>query len=49
LNSSFLPKRQHVGFDKAAVDRWRQHLHPTINHWLILLCASQLVEFNYSP
>ena len=49
LNSSFLPKRQQSGFDKAAVDRWRQYLHPWINRWFIFWCESQLIEFGYAP
>lgn len=49
LNSSFLPKRQQLGFDKAAVDRWRQYLHPSINRWFVFLCKRQLVDFGYAP
>ena len=48
LNSSFLPKRQQAGFDKAAVDRWRQHLAPVLNRWFIFWCKPQLVEFGYA-
>ncbi|MBI5030570.1 MAG: sulfotransferase [Chloroflexi bacterium] len=47
VNSSFLPKRQQAGFDKAAVDRWRQYLHPMLNRWFIFWCKRQLVEFGY--
>lgn len=46
-NSSFIPRHQVQGFDQTATDRWRQHLHPTLNWWLVLWSKKYLREFEY--
>jgi hypothetical protein len=49
VNSSYVPSGQVKGFDAAAVDRWRAHLHPLINRWFIFWCRARLLEFGYRP
>lgn len=47
-NSSFGSRNQsQPGFDRSALDRWRQHIHPLINHWITFFCKKQLLEFGY--
>ena len=47
-NSSFVAQnRSQAGFDKPAIDRWRNHIHPLINSWITFCCRSQLLECHY--
>jgi hypothetical protein len=46
-NSSYFPRWQVQGFDTSAIDRWRSHLHPTINRWFVLWCKKDLLAFDY--
>lgn len=48
LNSSFMPKRQHAGFDPSTVNRWRQYMHPLVHRWFLLWCQPKLIEFGYA-
>ncbi len=48
VNSSFVSRQAQVqGFDSLAIDRWRNHLHPTLNKWFVFWCKKYLVEFGY--
>lgn len=49
LNSSFTPKNNTAGFDKRAIDRWRNQLDPQLNRWFVWWCGTQLQEFGYQP
>jgi hypothetical protein len=46
-NSSLTERHQAQGFDALATARWRQHLHPLTNKWLIWWSKKQLTEFGY--
>lgn len=46
-NSSFVPRNQVQGFDRSAIDRWRNNLHPLIGRWFVRWCRAQLLEFGY--
>lgn len=48
-NSSFVPRNQMRGFDTAAIERWRQSLHPVVAGWFNLWCKKQFLEFGYQP
>jgi hypothetical protein len=48
-NSSFVPRNQMQGFDTAAIERWRQNLHPVVAHWFNFWCKKQFLEFGYQP
>lgn len=49
INSSYVAGGQIKGFDTAAVDRWREQLHPLINDWFVFWCRDRLLEFGYRP
>jgi hypothetical protein len=50
VNSSFVPKGQpQAGFDIDAIDRWRRHIHPSINKWITFFCEKQLKVYGYQP
>lgn len=36
------------GFDARAADRWRAHIGPWANAWLVLCCTRYLKEFGYA-
>jgi hypothetical protein len=46
-NSSFAPRNQAQGFDNSAAERWRRHLHPLTNRWLLWWSRKRLQEFGY--
>ena len=46
INSSYLPDGA-AGFDRAGVDRWREHLDPLLNRWFLLWCGNELQKLNY--
>lgn len=46
-NSSYAPKRSGAGIDRAAAERWRQHLPRTTERWLSFLCGRDLARFGY--
>lgn len=46
-NSSLIPRHQAQGFDATAADRWRKHLHPVTNKWLVRWSKKHLLEFGY--
>jgi len=46
-NSSLIPRHQVQGFDAAAADRWRKHLHPVTNKWFVWWSKKHLLEFGY--
>ncbi|RLA95829.1 MAG: hypothetical protein DRG83_18080 [Deltaproteobacteria bacterium] len=46
-NSSLIPRHQARGFDATAANRWRKHLHPLTNKWLVWWSRKQLLEFGY--
>ena len=48
-NSSFLPRDAATGFDPAATDRWRSHLHPVIARWFRLWAGGALTRAGYPP
>lgn len=48
VNSSFIQDQQPTsGFDIAAVDRWRNYMHPLTSQWFGFWCKKQLREFGY--
>jgi hypothetical protein len=47
VNSSYTPSGQVAGFDRSAVDRWREHLDPLLQRWFLLWCRKPLAEFGY--
>lgn len=49
VNSSYLPRGSigEVGFDRNALDRWRDHLSPFARWWFARLCGRHLAEFGY--
>jgi hypothetical protein len=46
-NTYLLQKHQAAGFDKHAVDRWKNHLHPLTNKWLTHWSKKHLIELGY--
>ena len=46
FGSSFAAKGGR-GFDKRALDRWREHLAPWMRTWINLLTGSRLAQFGY--
>jgi hypothetical protein len=51
VNSSYLPRGSvgEAGFDRNAVDRWRDHLSPLARWWFVRLCGRRLAQFGYTP
>lgn len=46
-NSSYVPRQTRAGIDRAAADRWREHLPRITERWLTMLCGSRLAAFGY--
>jgi hypothetical protein len=46
VDSSFGP-RGGTGFDKQALDRWKDHLKPWMNMWVLLVGKKYLSKFGY--
>jgi Sulfotransferase family len=50
IGSSYQPQRHGPsGFDKQAIDRWRQHINPLVSAWFSILGRKHLQEFGYHP
>jgi hypothetical protein len=48
VNSSFASaEKDQTGFNKSAIDRWRQQLHPMTQKWFATICRKRLMEFGY--
>jgi hypothetical protein len=48
VNSSFgTPDSWAEGFDTAAIERWRHHIPPLVNRWLVARCKRHMLEFGY--
>lgn len=48
VNSSFgLPRIWPDGFDASASERWRSHIPPAVDRWLVALFRRYLLEFGY--
>jgi hypothetical protein len=48
VGSSFGP-RGGAGFDRQTLDRWKDHLKPWMNTWLLFWGKKSLREFGYIP
>ncbi len=46
-NSSYQPKQTGAGIDRSAAERWRQHLPPATERWLLALCGSEMAALGY--
>lgn len=49
LNSSFVSRGASQGFDRAVIERWREHMSPLTRRWFALLCRRELLAFGYLP
>jgi hypothetical protein len=48
VNSSFgTPDSWPEGFDVSANERWRSHIPPSIDRWLVVRCKRHLLQFGY--
>jgi hypothetical protein len=47
VNSKFLSHDQVLGFDIQAIDRWKKHISPLAQRWILLWCRRELLEFGY--
>lgn len=47
-NSSWLARRQELGIDVAATDRWKGQISPRAERWFLLWFGKQLAEHGYA-
>lgn len=47
INTGFTSRRGKAGFDKQAVDRWKDHIGPLSRTWFLLWGKKHLKEFGY--
>lgn len=47
INTGFTSERGKVGFDKRAIDRWKDHIDPLSRAWFSLWAKKYLKEFGY--
>lgn len=48
INTSFKSVEGKAGFDRRAVDRWKEHINPIANVWFSFLFRQRLKEFGYT-